>query len=468
MTRDSSENRVRLPTKILRELGLLSLWKSSLDVKLLCAQRFVRLFAYGGSTLILASYLSSLGISDAHIGLFMTLTLVGDVVISFFLTLFADAMGRKAVLLLGSALMVGSGVIFALFDNFWILLAAAVLGVISPSGNEIGPFRAVEESTLAHLTPHESLGDIFAWYSLIGTAGTALGMMACGWAINLLQVNRGWQFIAACQMIFFAYAAIGALKFILAAILSHHVEAEKQKPARRQDQQGENGETQPLLGGRASGEQPPKKTNLFSFLGDRDLVALVVRLFILFALDSFASGLASLSWMTYFFKRKFSLPEGELGSIFFTTSIIAAASMLVASSIAKRIGNVKTMVFTHLPSAICLALIPVPNILPLALTFLVLRACSQNMDVAPRSAFLAAALPSDKRTAVMGAINVVKTSSQSLGPLITGVLSKYGLFGLSFTIAGILKAIYDIGMLLSFAGTEPVRRQRSGQDDESV
>ena len=132
MARDSSENRVRLPTKILHELGLLSLWRSSLDVKLLCAQRFVRLFAYGGSTLILASYLSSLGISDAHIGLFMTLTLVGDVVISFFLTLFADAMGRKAVLLLGSTLMVGSGVIFALFDNFWILLAAAVLGVISP------------------------------------------------------------------------------------------------------------------------------------------------------------------------------------------------------------------------------------------------------------------------------------------------------------------------------------------------
>lgn len=162
------------------------------------------------------------------------------------------------------------------------------------SGNEIGPFRAVEESTLAHLTPHESLSDIFAWYSLIGTAGTALGMMACGWAINLLQVNRGWQFIAACQMIFFAYAAIGALKFILTAVLSQHVEAEKQKPAQQQDQQSENGETQPLLGGRASGEQPPKKTSFFSFLGDRNLVALVVRLFILFALDSFASGLASL------------------------------------------------------------------------------------------------------------------------------------------------------------------------------
>jgi predicted MFS family arabinose efflux permease len=117
---------------ILHELGLVSLYTSPLDTKLLCSQRFVRLFAYGGSTLILASFLSALGISDDRIGLFMTLTLVGDVIISFFLTLFADRLGRKAVLLLGSALMCGSGVVFALSGNFWVLLAAAVLGVISP------------------------------------------------------------------------------------------------------------------------------------------------------------------------------------------------------------------------------------------------------------------------------------------------------------------------------------------------
>lgn len=116
----------------LRELGLLTVFQSSSDVKLLIAQRFVRLFAYGGSTLILASYLSTLGISDDRIGLFMTLTLVGDVVISFFLTLFADKMGRKAVLTLGSGLMAVSGVVFGLFEEFWVLLLAAVFGVISP------------------------------------------------------------------------------------------------------------------------------------------------------------------------------------------------------------------------------------------------------------------------------------------------------------------------------------------------
>jgi predicted MFS family arabinose efflux permease len=123
---------MRLPARILHELGLATMWRAPRDVKLLCAQRFVRLFAYGGSTLILASYLSAVGIADDWIGLFMTLTLAGDVVISFLLTLFADAVGRRAVLALGAVLMAASGVVFALSGNYWVLLAAAVVGVISP------------------------------------------------------------------------------------------------------------------------------------------------------------------------------------------------------------------------------------------------------------------------------------------------------------------------------------------------
>lgn len=129
---ESGSRAGRVIVNTLNELGLITMWNSSRDVKFLCAQRFVRLFAYGGSTLILVSYLSAIGIPDDRIGLFMTLTLVGDVVISFFLTLFADAMGRKAVLALGSLLMAASGIVFALTGNYWILLAAAVFGVISP------------------------------------------------------------------------------------------------------------------------------------------------------------------------------------------------------------------------------------------------------------------------------------------------------------------------------------------------
>ena len=118
--------------KIADEIGVFSIIYSTLDTKLLCLQRFTRLFAYGASTLILALYLSSLGASDARIGLFMTLTLLGDVVVSFLLTLVADGLGRRRILMLGAVLMSASGVVFAVSGNYWVLVAASILGVISP------------------------------------------------------------------------------------------------------------------------------------------------------------------------------------------------------------------------------------------------------------------------------------------------------------------------------------------------
>ncbi|EED14209.1 MFS transporter, putative [Talaromyces stipitatus ATCC 10500] len=452
---------------ILQELGLISLWHSSLDTKLLCSQRFVRLFAYGGSTLILASYLSTLGISDDRIGLFMTLTLVGDVVISFFLTLFADRLGRKAVLLLGSAMMCGSGVAFAWSGNYWVLLLAAILGVISPNGNEIGPFRAVEESTIAHLTAKEHMSDIYAWYSLIGTAGTALGMMVCGWVMSILQETKRWDFIPACRVVFMLYAAVGAVKFVLTMGLSSNVEAGKKE---QPDNAGTSNETDPLLGSSQIDETvvTPKQKRLFFLPGvEAQFVGLVTSLFLLFALDSFGSALASLSWVTYYFRRKFNMTDGELGSLFSGTSVIQAISMLLASSIAKRFGNVKTMVFTHLPSGLFLALMSVPNSLPIAMIFLIGRACLQNMDVAPRSAFLAQALPAEQRTAIMGTINVVKTTSASLAPLLTGVLSSRGALGVSFVVAGCLKISYDLGMLITFGGMDREHQRKAQVEAEA-
>lgn len=170
------------------------------------------------------------------------------------------------------------------------------------SGNEIGPFRAVEESTLAHLTPHELLSDIFAWYSLIGTAGTAFGMMACGWVVNALQAFRGWAFVPACRAIFFAYAAVGGIKFALTLALSQRVEAmkeKKKKDASQQEQlqQQQTSETEPLLGSAnvEQGAQAQKKRRI-PFLPslEMELLGLVLKLSVLFALDSFASGLAPL------------------------------------------------------------------------------------------------------------------------------------------------------------------------------
>jgi MFS family permease len=167
------------------------------------------------------------------------------------------------------------------------------------SGNEIGPFRAVEESTLAHINRHEALSDIFAWYSLIGTAGTALGMMACGWIISFLRESRGWDFVPACRVIFFVYAAVGIIKLILTLWLSPEVEAaNKRKKQKKPEQQPEQpSETEPLLNssaGEAESMKTPAKRIAFLPAVEMGLLSLILNLCLLFALDSFASGLASL------------------------------------------------------------------------------------------------------------------------------------------------------------------------------
>ncbi|KAF5989078.1 multidrug resistance [Fusarium coicis] len=452
--------------KVFEELGLVSLYHSTKDVKILCAQRFIRLFAYGGSTLVLVAYLRELGVSTTRVGLFMTLTLVGDIIISFLLALFADGVGRRAVLALGAILMTASGIVFATSSNYWILLTAAILGVISPGGNEIGPFRGVEESIIAHLTSAGRRGDVYAWYSLSGTAGGAFGLLTCGWIIHHMRVNLGIDVVEVYRYVFFGYSVMAVLKLVSAIILSSAVEVHHEP---EQESPADNGEQAPLLPDNAqarSTDQPQPKKQLRARIS-RDSIPTVVTLCTLLALDSFASGLAPLSWITYYFKSYYHIEEGKLGSIFFTTSIIAAASMLVASSLAKRFGNVRTMVFTHLPSAVFLALVPIPNDVHLSVLFLILRSCTQSMDVAPRSAFLAAIIKPKERTVVIGLINVAKTTSQSLGPFITGLLADSNYFWVSFIMAGSLKVCYDLGFLGLFKHHEHVEAKRSHDEEES-
>lgn len=467
------------------ELGLDSILNSSRDTKLLCLQRFVRLFAYGASTLILAVYLSSLGISDARIGLFMTLTLLGDVIISFGLTLFADGLGRRKTLAAGSALMSASGAIFALNGNYWVLVAASIFGVISPrytsrffkatvqinrvckgsllvSGNEIGPFKAIEESTLAQLTPPSIRSDIFAWYTLLGSAGSACGIIVSGWIVEELKSVNGWPEIRAYRMIFGVYAFLGVFKLVLSLMLSDACELMPEKEERHADVELDTVEAEGLLSddesdtGKASNPQPDttpatRKKSIWPSISQSSR-GILIKLCLLFAVDCFASGLIPQSWVTYFFTRKFSLPEGQLGTLFFFTNIVSSISNLVASSISKRIGLIKTMVFTHLPSAFFLTLIPLPNNVVLAMAFLFLRSSMQNMDQAPRQAFIAAAVLPSERTAVMGVVNVVKTLTQSGGPVATGALAGAGKFWIAFLIAGTLKMVYDLAMLKMFLG----------------
>jgi predicted MFS family arabinose efflux permease len=173
--------------------------------------------------------------------------------------------------------------------------------------------------------------------------------------------------------------------------------------------------------------------------------------------------------VTYFFNIKFKLHPGDLGTLFFVAGILSSVSSLAAVSLSRRIGLINTMVFTHFPSALALSLIPVPESLSGAIFFLLLRSSLASMDIAPKAAFLSVVVMPGERTAVMGFISVIRTFSQSCGPVITGVLAQSGRFWVTFVVAGSLKASYDLGLLIGFRGhkTEIDKAQRrAGREND--
>jgi Major Facilitator Superfamily len=275
-----------------------------------------------------------------------------------------------------------------------------------------------------------------------------------------LQSKANWKETDAYSAIFWGYALIGLIKFLLSVILSSKCEAERKSTETAPTQTtptGGDSETQPLLAHSDDEEQtkpmetPPKKSSLLPDIS-HESISILIKLCLLFAVDSVASGLAPASWLTYFYSTKFHLPTSSLGNLFFVTNILSSASNLVASSLARRIGLVTTMVATHIPASIALALIPLPDNIYIAMGLLIFRSSTQAMDQAPRQAFLAAAVLPAERTAVMGIVNVVKTLSQSVGPVVTGTLAGMGKFWVALVLAGSLKVGYDVGMLAMFLG----------------
>ena len=313
-------------------------------------------------------------------------------------------------------------------------------------------------SGLATLTDRST---IFAWYILFGMAGQAGGQIAAGWAAQRLQ-QSGWTPVDAYRVIFWAFAILGVWKLLLCFPMTSRCEWVKPENSKKNATE-ESEERRPLLEGQSQSDgyqsfasaKPKSKpqvsvTSRIESYISRESWLIVGQLCFLFALDSIASGLAPMSWMTYYFNRKFGTGEGTLGSILFGSSIISSALNLVSSSMSKRIGLAKTMVLCHLPASITLAIISVPSNVVVAMALFIFRMSTKDMDTAPRQAFVAAVILEDERTAVMGIINIVRTIMISIGPYVTGVLAGHGQFWIAFAVAGSLKIVYNVIIAVLF------------------
>ena len=405
--------------------------RSTSDIRLLFTTRIVRLFCYGFLSVVLALYLAQAGLNEKQIGLLFTLTLAGDAAISLWLTTSADRFGRKRTLILGALLMIGAGIVFVVTRNPILLMGAAIIGVISPSGNEIGPFLSVEQAGLTQLLPDKRRTQVFAWYNLSGSFATAAGALAGGWLAQFLQ-SGGMAALESYRAVLMGYALGGTVLAILFLFLTAAIEVPKE-----------------ML------QAAAKRT-----LGLHRSKNVVLRLSALFAMDAFAGGLVIQSMVAYWFHVKFGVEAGVIGSIFFGANILAGISALLAGRLAKKIGLINTMVFTHIPSNILLMLVPLMPSLPLAIGVLLARFSISQMDVPTRQSYTMAVVAPDERSAASGVTAIARSVGAAISPSLTGIfLSVPVLLSAPFYLSGGLKIIYDLLLYRSFRRIKPPEEQ---------
>ena len=379
----------------------------------------MRLFAYGALAVVLVVYLTSSGLSASQTGLLLTLTLVGDTAVSLYLTTHADRLGRRRMLIVGAILMVAAGVIFAWTRDFLLLVIAGTIGVISPSGNEVGPFLPIEQAALAHVVRSDARTAVFAWYTLAGSLATAAGSL-CGGVLSQALQRTAATPLASYRVVVLLYAALGAVLALLFTRLSPATEVAASDAT----------------------------TTRFGIGRSR---AVVLRLSGLFALDAFAGGFVIQSFAAYWFYLRFDVNPATLGMIFFWANVFAGVSALLASRLAARFGLVRTMVFTHLPSNVLLILVPLMPTLPLAVVVLLARFSISQMDVPTRQSYVMAVVRPDERSAAAGITGVARTTGAAIAPMFAGwMFARPSLVSLPFFIAGTLKIVYDLLLYRGF------------------
>ncbi len=405
------------------------------DLTLLFAARILRMFAYGTLSVALVLYLAAAGMDVARIGLLLTFTLLGDATLSLVLSTRADRWSRRRTLAIGAVLMLLGGTGMALTDDFIWLLVAATIGVISPTGSEVGPFLAIEQACLAQVSPDHRRTHIFARYHVAGYAATALGALAGGTLAAALQ-RAGWSALDSYRVLLWGYAGIGIVLGILALKLGPEVEA------------------------------PRVISSGPTFLGLSESRGTVARLSGLFALDAFAGGFIIQSVLVYWFHTRFGTSEATLGAVFFGTNILSGVSALVAVPIARRFGLVNTMVWTHLPSNVLLILVPLMPNLTLAVTALLVRHTLSQMDVPTRQSYVNAIIPPFERSAANGVIGTARQLGASLGPVAAApLLAAAAWMSTPFFVAGGLKIIYDLALWRAFSHHRPPEERVSASKE---
>ena len=402
------------------------------DIRLLFATRMTRMFAYGLLSVVLALYLATLGLTGEEIGFLLTCTLLGDVVVSLFITTVADRIGRKRMLMLGGVLMAAAGAAFALTSNYVLLIIAATVGVIAPSDKDVGPFLSIEQAALAQLVPDAQRTHAFAWYNLAGSFATAAGALLCGVVLGTLQSGDTPQ-VNPYRTIIAMYTVCGLALVALFGFLSRSSEVQS-----------------------AASVGTKHRFALHHSQG------VVMKLSGLFALDAFAGGFIVQSMMAYWFHLKFGVAPETLGGIFFGANILAGCSALLAARLAKKFGLINTMVYTHIPSSVLLILVPLMPTLELAIAALLLRFTISQMDVPTRQSYTMAVVRPEERSAASGITNVARSVGGSIAPTFTGqMLSVPGLWSLPFFLAGGLKILYDLMLYRSFRRLRPPEEKPS-------
>ncbi len=370
-----------------------------------------RTFIFGAVSVMTPIYLSVLGYSPLYVGLGLFTVVAGNVMSNLLLTWYGNAFGRRRFLLIFSALMAVSGLMLFSSTAIWLIYLALFLGNISTTGTEAGPFQSIETGIIPSMVSESRRGRTFGIYNLIGYSASSVGALAS----SLPAYFR--ESIIAFRGIYLAYALVGLLLFAVYTGLKN-IEASK----------------------RAIGLGHMTKGGL------RDMK----KLSLLFSIDAFGGGFVTQSIMSYWFYLAYHVSLKDLGAIFMAVNIITAMSILSAPFIAERIGNLRTMVFTHLISSAFLVMIPFAGSLAGSLLFLFLRQSTSQMDVPTRQAFMANIFDESERVSANAVTNTFRSISSLPGSPIVGLALSSAMLYVPYVVGGGTKIIYDASIFASY------------------